>query len=306
MSRAAETLSQLPLATLSVMALCIAVFGFQLLLDPPLEQFTMCPRQVIYHHQVYRVITSTLFHGSFMHIAMNMMSTYVIGTSLERQIGTLTMSLTIILGMIFTGIVKISISLILASWGLEVMMMRHSLGFSGVIFQLLVLDCNLRPDRSEKLFGLMTVPSKAYPWVKLVGTQFILPNVSFLGHLSGILVGTLQYHGFLRAFFPREGVLQKLETDERFSALRKQSNFAATPDSVGLDGSDASGLFAAAALGVRSLIQLLAHLYEAIRVIVFGRGADAKADDQLTAPNDEDVVDEEYAWGSSGTRLGTV
>ena len=95
-------------------------------------------------------------------------------------------------------------------------------------------------------------------------------------------MGTLQYHGFLRAFFPREGVLQKLETDERFSALRKQSNFAATPDSAGLDGSDVSGLFAATALG-------MLHLYEAIRVIVFGRGADAK---------------EEYAWGS-GTRLGT-
>ena len=166
-SRAAEKLADIPFATMLVMGLCIAVYGYQTLVDPQLRDFTMCPSLVIKNHELYRIFTACLFHGSPGHIAMNMMSTYVIGTSLERQIGTLTMSLTIILGMLFTGIVKISISLILASWGLEVMMMRHSLGFSGVIFQLLVLDCNLRPDRSQKLFGLMTVSSKAYPWASV-------------------------------------------------------------------------------------------------------------------------------------------
>ena len=165
MSRAAETLSQLPLATLSVMALCIAVFGFQLLLDPPLEQFTMCPRQVIYHHQVYRVITSTLFHGSFMHIAMNMMSTMAIGSSLERRIGTIMTTLTISWGILLTSAIYILISwLLFAVFGLEKMMLQHSVGFSGVIFQLSVLDSNLSPNRTRSVFGVFTVSSRMYPW----------------------------------------------------------------------------------------------------------------------------------------------
>ena len=130
MSRAAETLSKIPLATLAIMALCVAVYGYQLLMDPPLQQFTMCPSEVIYLHQWYRVITSSLFHGSLMHIAMNMMSTIAIGSSLERQIGTIMMALTISWGILLTSATYISISwLLFAVFGLEKMMLQHSVGF---------------------------------------------------------------------------------------------------------------------------------------------------------------------------------
>ena len=41
------------------------------------------------------------------------------------------------------------------------------------------------------LFGLFRVPPHLYPWVLLLVIQLLMPGVSFLGHLSGILVGYL-------------------------------------------------------------------------------------------------------------------
>lgn len=106
-----------------------------------------------------------MFHTSLMHIAMNMMSTMAIGSSLERQIGTIMMALTIFFGILLTGAIYISISwLLFAVFGLEKMMLQHAAGFSGVIFQLSVLESNLSPNRTRSVFGVFTVSSRMYPW----------------------------------------------------------------------------------------------------------------------------------------------
>ena len=100
-----------------------------------------------------------------MHIAMNMMSTMAIGSSLERRIGTIMTTLTISWGILLTSAIYILISwLLFAVFGLEKMMLQHSVGFSGVIFQLSVLDSNLSPNRTRSVFGVFTVSSRMYPW----------------------------------------------------------------------------------------------------------------------------------------------
>lgn len=38
---------------------------------------------------------------------------------------------------------------------------------------------------------MLTVPSWVYPWVLLVLLSLLLPSISFMGHLGGILVGYL-------------------------------------------------------------------------------------------------------------------
>lgn len=161
MSRAAETLSNIPLATLSIMALCIAVYLYQMAFDPILQEFTMCPRLVLYLHEYYRFITAALFHGSLMHIGMNMMSTVAIGTSLEKRLGTLTIGLTILWGILLTASIYTFVSwLLYVTVGYEKMMYQHCLGFSGVIFQLSVLESNLSPNRLRSVFGVFQVSSQ--------------------------------------------------------------------------------------------------------------------------------------------------
>ncbi|KAL9186217.1 hypothetical protein ACHAXT_005455 [Thalassiosira profunda] len=202
---AADTLASIPLATRSIVGVCILIYAYQLLFDPPLHHFTMCPNLVLYQHEFYRIITSALFHANLMHIAMNMMSTMAIGGSLERQLGTLMLGITISWGILLTSAIYILISWLLhLIFGYEGMMLQHSVGFSGVIFQLSVLESSLSPNRTRSVFGVFTVSSKMYPWALLVALQFIMPQISFLGHLSGILVGTLQYFGMLDKIFPSE------------------------------------------------------------------------------------------------------
>ena len=46
------------------------------------------------------------------------------------------------------------------------------------------------------------MPSRLYPWALLVAMQVLIPGVSFLGHLGGILVGDLELRGFLDVLLP--------------------------------------------------------------------------------------------------------
>jgi rhomboid domain-containing protein 1 len=101
-------------------------------------------------------------------------------------------------------------------------MTQNCIGFSGVIFHLLVLEThhstttttnNAANDnnRTRNVFGLFEVSSKAYPYALLVAIQFIMPHVSFLGHLSGIIIGTMQCHGVLDRLFPSYERLREWE-----------------------------------------------------------------------------------------------
>lgn len=295
MSRAAETLAGIPLATLGIMSLCILTYIYQITFDPIQHEFTMCPRLVIYLNEYYRFITSALFHGSLMHIGMNMMSTMAIGTSLEKQVGTFTMGLTILWGILLTSTIYTFTSwLLYVVFGYEKMMYQHSLGFSGVIFQLSVLEANLSPNRTRSVFGILQVSSKMYPWALLVVIQFVMPHISFLGHLSGILLGTLQLHGALDTIFPSDAYLQTLETWSALESITSKSGFKKMPET----GSplrnlnrDSGGLLSAVVSGFGATIQLVKNICETVKFAIFGRGADANENIQLPAFS--------AAWGSA-------
>lgn len=55
-----------------------------------------------------------------------------------------------------------------------------ALGFSGVIFGLIVVDNAVSGAELRSVFGLFTVPAKLYPWALLGLWQLLVPGVSFL------------------------------------------------------------------------------------------------------------------------------
>ena len=63
-----------------------------------------------------------------------------------------------------------------------------AIGFSGVIFGLIVVDNNISGATQRSIFGFFYVPAPLYPWVLMLLWQVIMPGVSFLGHLCGVLV----------------------------------------------------------------------------------------------------------------------
>lgn len=226
-----------------------------------------------------------------MHIGMNMMSTMAIGTSLEKRFGTFTMALTVLWGILLTSVIYMTTSwLLYVGFGYEKMMYQHSLGFSGVIFQLSVLDANLTPNRSRSVFGMIQVSSKMYPWCLLVVLQFIMPQISFLGHLSGILLGTLQLHGADK-IFPSDAYLQDLETWSALEAITTKPGFVKMPETGSPLNRDSGGMLSAILSGFGIVLQFGNHICETIKYCIFGRGLESNENIQLG--------DVGAAWGSS-------
>ncbi|KAL3914272.1 MAG: hypothetical protein SGILL_006169 [Bacillariaceae sp.] len=244
----------------------------------------MCPRLVIAKLQVYRIITSSLLHANLMHIGMNMMSMAAIGGILEKKSGTLRLLFSIGWAILLTGGVYISVAyLVYAILGYDQLVNSHAVGFSGVLFHLLVMETYLQAGESRSLFGFVSVPPALYPWVLLVVLQFIMPNISFMGHLSGIITGNSQYYGLLDKFFCFMGDTFLTDLESRV-VLRNLTNLPGfVPTSQGTsgqysgDGGDVHNSVRFVSRTIRKAIatirKVLRDILETILVCIFGTGS---------------------------------
>jgi membrane associated rhomboid family serine protease len=274
MSRSRELLRSIPFTTLGILGLCISVYILQCFMDLELQQFTLCPRLILYLHEYYRIITSTLFHANLMHIGMNMMSTSAISSLLEKRLGTLRHLFSTLWAILLTSFLYIAISL--AGYhllGYTNLMNQHSVGFSGIIFHMSVLECNMSPTQARSLFGVASVPAYLYPWALLVLLQFIMPNLSFLGHLVGIMTGTLQHHGLFEYIMVNEAYLQEMETTwPSLQWLVHRPNFIATPSGSSHFQQDPAFLLRSWRKGFWMATKLVRDVVEFVLVFLFGRG----------------------------------
>lgn len=294
MSRAREAFAKIPLATLFFGAICCATYCFQIFWNPKNHEYTMNPRQVLFMHQYYRIITSAFFHGSLMHIGMNMLSFFPMGTSLEKSLGSLWMAFTISWSILLTSAVYLSVAFASYVCGSETLFNQHSLGFSGVLFHLLVLECSKNPNASHSIFGMMQVSSKAYPWVLLVVIQFLMPNISFLGHLSGILCGTLQASGHLNSIMPSAEYLRSCDESQRLHFITSKASFVKTAPSERFAIFSNSSRENAIVGGAKFVAKFVRNVVETIKVVIFGRGNTANENirftEEATALNEDEWV----------------
>eukprot|EP00531_Pseudo-nitzschia_arenysensis_P019297 CAMPEP_0116119592 /NCGR_PEP_ID=MMETSP0329-20121206/2724_1 /TAXON_ID=697910 /ORGANISM="Pseudo-nitzschia arenysensis, Strain B593" /LENGTH=327 /DNA_ID=CAMNT_0003613305 /DNA_START=270 /DNA_END=1253 /DNA_ORIENTATION=+ len=227
-NRSADALRNLPPTTLGTIAICVLIHVIQSALGWNLQLFTMCPRLVLFTHEFYRVFTSAFFHANLMHIGMNMLSTAAISGSLEKRVGTLRLLVSIWWAVLLTSAIYMLIAyLAYAVFGYDAWMYQHAVGYSGIIFYLSVLESRIHPG-PRSLFGFVSVPSSVYPWVLLVALQLFMPNLSFLGHLAGILNGTLEYYGALDVLYVSDAFLIHLESLSMLRKLVELDGFVAT------------------------------------------------------------------------------
>lgn len=286
-TRSAQLLASTPLFTRIILYICGAVYAYQIIFEPQLQIFTMCPRNVIYLREYYRVITSTFFHGSVMHIGMNGMSTMAIGSKLERKMGTLLFAFTVLWSVMLTSLLYIGVAFLMHVLGTDDALYQHSVGFSGVLFHLSVLEAYQSKEASRSVFGFFRVPTKAYPWALLIALQIVIPNVSFLGHLAGILAGTLQLFGALDFLFPSIDFMRKMELLGWLAAVVTAQGYIITPENVSEPRERRRVAVLAAGL-LTGIFTFIFNVVETISFCIRGRNDNTEGGDAHLGIGDEE------------------
>lgn len=231
-SRCQELMNKMPLVVLLTIIICISVFVYCNLAksEQVLPYLTLSVAQIQQSPwDIYRIVSSAFTHLSLLHIGMNMLSFYSLGSSLERLHGSLVFMWLLSIYVVLIGSTLLLINVILSYIWKESFWYQGVAGYSGVIFALAVDETASSPHPYRSIFGLFSVPTKLYPWVLLIALQFLLPNVSFVGHLSGILVGGLHVAGCLRFLLPKYESCRKLEDKPWFRPIRTLSSYKLTP-----------------------------------------------------------------------------
>lgn len=137
---------------------------------------------------------------------------------------------------------------------------------------------------------------------RLVLLQFIMPNLSLLGHISGVLAGYMDLYGIYDLLIlPEEATLRAMEQWRIWRLLVRAPNFVPSPSTHIVPR-------APPAIGhsIRSGVALVKHYTEyglgTIWTAVFGRGADANANILIgqspTRALIHDEDDDDHVWAS--------
>ena len=149
---------------------------------------------------IWKILSYSFIHGSFLHIFMNLLSLYLIGSAVSTSLGKQNF-LKLYLGAALVG----ALMWLLFNWNDR----GYLVGASGSIFGIMIYFCISNQDSELVLFPL-PIPVKA-KWlgIVLVGWQLIsLPseinkttNIAYSAHLGGALFGFLFYKiNFIKDF----------------------------------------------------------------------------------------------------------
>ncbi|KAN0003563.1 hypothetical protein ACTFIZ_009735 [Dictyostelium cf. discoideum] len=234
-------LDTLPLMTRFFFILCIILFLIQIIFQIQIFSICFSPKllSMDFINNFYKMIISNFFHLNLLHILFNMLSFIPLGTVLERnKFGSLLFFYLILLFSVLISMMNFILSLVGYYLDIGYSYYSCSVGFSGCIFALLTIHCF--NDNLVSLYGITRIPAKFYPWAILIITDFILPMTSFVGHLSGIIIGILYMNGYLNCFILSERRFCEIELSNNLSFITNQrgfitsSNFSCTSSFVDL------------------------------------------------------------------------
>ena len=167
--------SDRPIVTYSLIAICAAVWGLQLLLDGNFTlEFMYAP--VLTAAEPWRMITAAFLHdtGSPLHILFNMYSLWIFGSILEKALGRARY-----LWLYLLSALGGSVGVLLLAPNSSVF------GASGAIFGLMgayFVVIRALGGRSSQMVGLIAI--------NLV-SGFIIPGISWQAHVGGLAIGGL-------------------------------------------------------------------------------------------------------------------
>lgn len=145
--------------------------------------------RVVNNNEYYRIYTSSYTHLNLLHIGFNIISLWQL-SDLEIYLSSLTYIIYTLILLNASMLLLTIIYYILIHIGYEQYKDTTSVGYSAVIFGLMSIQSSIIGyNTTYNLYNIIDIPYILTPFVSLLITQLLITNASFIGHLSGILVG---------------------------------------------------------------------------------------------------------------------
>jgi len=175
-TQASQWWAAVPSVTASIVFLCSTVYALSLVFGyDSFDQVCLSPYKLVEHFQVYRPYSSVVFHGSILHLVFNMLALVPIGSGLERLLGSVRYLHVLFLLTTSNALIQVAIAYIAAYIGTiqwyPDLLMECSIGFSGVIFAMIVIETSLSTSQTRSIFGFFTVNAKWYLPILLTGVE---------------------------------------------------------------------------------------------------------------------------------------
>ncbi|WP_240675571.1 rhomboid family intramembrane serine protease [Cellulomonas endophytica] len=180
-----------PVVTLTIIALCVVSFGLQQLVPAWTTRWAFAP--VLGAEEPWRFVTAAFLHStrSIVHLAFNMLALWAVGPFLEQSLGRARFVALYGLSALGSSVAVLLLASPTGGW------LTFVVGASGAVFGLFgaVLVVMRRLGRSAR--GILGVLA-----VNLV-LGFVVPGISWQGHLGGLVVGAVVGAAFAYAPRPR-------------------------------------------------------------------------------------------------------
>lgn len=200
-----------PLLTLLIATVCILIFITQLK-QAHLSSVCLLPSRLVSRLELYRIFTFPFFHVGFLHILFNMIAWISLANSFERSMGTFASIYTVFLLLIpLSALLHVFIAFILDALASTNFRNECAVGLSGLLFSVIVVNIQQSGVSSVSFFGFFNISSRWYPWVLAAILQLFAPNLSLLGHTSGIIMGYVLSYGYLTPITPSDYKLSDIE-----------------------------------------------------------------------------------------------
>ena len=245
----------LPLVTKSLFSINVALFLLELILYllaqiDLVSMYCLSPAKIINEIQtssytingVSSLFLSNLFHLNpitsniimgVMHIMMNMMVLLSTGKWLEKQFGSVTFGTLSIFFLFIIGPLQIPLAILLETITMNKIGLLSTnqcgVGYSGVLFAYFMLYLNMIPNERVMFCGFQ-VKKWVVPFLELLMLSIFL-HASFIGHLSGIIVGLLYITGIPGCFQSRQAMIKYIENKFCFKCISNRKDFISTPSS---------------------------------------------------------------------------
>ncbi|ERN20329.1 hypothetical protein AMTRI_Chr06g177960 [Amborella trichopoda] len=151
--------------------------------------------------QYWRLITSAFSHISIVHLVFNISALWSLG--IIEQLGHIGLGIefyihyTLVLIVLSGVLVLVAYHVLIRRFNIEYFRRVTAVGYSCVVFGWMTILAVKQPSSKLELFGVLSLPISFAPFESLIFTSIIVPQASFLGHLSGIIVGYMIAWGLI-------------------------------------------------------------------------------------------------------------